>query len=464
MKKYKLLIVRNTIEYILVNMNNIIDMTDEEGSVFFYINNTYRNNECIYNIFDIMEEASKLNLDYINTIVIPEKNNFDNISYLIWFAKNREKYYFNKDVIREKHIWKDVEWGKREKNYNIKGKDPGNVWIPTKDDGNAHIIEHILLNRNQVYNRIISSSVVEIEEACIISNCEEDLNYMFNNNKIEIRYINNSQENQISFGIKQKIDSVNYSKGKVSAKVFFATSEDMNQVEKEHIKLIVTSPPYWDLKDYFKKDQIGKEDYEKYSRRMYKVWKECYDRLTNDGSLWININVRVRNGQPIYLPNLFIKQCKKIGYIFRTIIIWHKSSAIPTSSRNLSDHFEYVLVFTKSDRISIKDFSINMFNDYKNMEINKSLIWNINRKAGSIAKKTIHPAIYPIELVNRIVELGTNQNDIVMDPFLGSGTSLISSLNLNRNFVGYEYYEGFKELMQYRFNKELVNNKEVIFE
>ena len=98
------------------------------------------------------------------------------------------------------------------------------------------------------------------------------------------------------------------------------------------------------------------------------------------------------------------------------------------------------------------------------MEINKSLIWNINRKAGSIAKKTIHPAIYPIELVNRIVELGTNQNDIVMDPFLGSGTSLISSLNLNRNFVGYEYYERFKELMQYRFNKELVNNKEVIFE
>ena len=53
---------------------------------------------------------------------------------------------FIKDNIREKHIWKDVEWGKRKKNYNPKGKDPGNVWLPTKDDGKGKITEHLILN------------------------------------------------------------------------------------------------------------------------------------------------------------------------------------------------------------------------------------------------------------------------------------------------------------------------------
>ena len=65
---------------------------------------------------------------------------------------------FDKDAIREKHIWKDVEWGKREKNYNPKGKDPGNVWIPTLDDGKAHITKHILLSESEIFARLISMS------------------------------------------------------------------------------------------------------------------------------------------------------------------------------------------------------------------------------------------------------------------------------------------------------------------
>ena len=78
--------------------------------------------------------------------------------YIIWLAKGKN-HFFNKDVIRESHIWKDVEWGKRAKNYNPKDKDPGNVWIPTKDDGKAHIAEHILLSLSDVINRLNNCSV-----------------------------------------------------------------------------------------------------------------------------------------------------------------------------------------------------------------------------------------------------------------------------------------------------------------
>lgn len=91
--------------------------------------------------------------------------------------------------------------------------------------------------------------------------------------------------------------------------------------------------------------------------------------------------------------------------------------------------------------------------------ISHKLFWNINRKAGSVGKNTIHPAIFPTELVNRINIISTNKGDLVVDPFLGSGTSLIASINNGRNFIGYEYNEGFKELMNSRFESEINDYK-----
>ena len=130
---------------------------------------------------------------------------------------------------------------------------------------------------------------------------------------------------------------------------------------------------------------------------------------------------------------------------------------------NLSDHHEYVLIFSKTENSKINNKSFNNYNDYKNDVISKKLFWNINRKAGSVGKNTIHPAIFPTELINRIIKVSTVEGDTVIDPFLGSGTTLIASLNNHRNCVGYEYYEGFKNLMDSRFKTEINNyNKEKI--
>ena len=468
---YKTVILKNSIINVIEAVKEIQNDISEEGSLFCIVKNSYKNDEIKNDIFDVMEYCTNIGLTYINTIICPQntKLHYDNIQYIIWFVKNKEKMYFNKDAIREKHIWKDVEWGKREKNYNPKGKDPGNVWIPTLDDGKGKITKHILLNNNEIYNRILSSTIeTKSDNIFILSSKKEDSKYKYKDNNITFKFVENTETEDIKNLSNKNKENQNIeienteknTKETYKAKVFFGTSENMEKVHNNTVKLIVTSPPYWDLKDYFKENQIGKEDYETYSKRMYQVWQECFNKLKDNGSMWININVRVRNNKPIYLPKLFIEQCKKIGFKFKEILIWHKSSGIPTNAKNIVDRHEYVLIFTKGKQDELKSFKCDEFSDYKNDELNGGLIWNINRKAGSVGKKTIHPAIYPTELINRIIKISTHKGDIVLDPFLGSGTSLIAALNNTRNFVGYEFNEGFRELMISRFKKEIYDYKE----
>jgi hypothetical protein len=109
--------------------------------------------------------AEKLNSYLLKNIIIHPNfensnkgNLFNNYITNILFLTKGDKYYFNKDPIREKHIWKNVEWGKRKKNYHPKGKDPGNVWLKTLDDGKANIIEHCPLSYADILNRCISCS------------------------------------------------------------------------------------------------------------------------------------------------------------------------------------------------------------------------------------------------------------------------------------------------------------------
>lgn len=448
---YKTIVIKNSIDNCIAELNSLCNSITDDGSIFCIVKTQYKNKEVDKDFMDVIEKGLNVKLNYINSIVIPEDSEMtDNVLYCIWFVKNKDRYYFNKDAIREKSIWKDVEWGKREKNYNSKGKDPGNVWIPTLDDGKANITNHILLSIDDVYSRLLSTTMAAGDEYLLIS--DTDTKYRFGS-FVGTKRIIKAEYNDISFG--NFCDSEPCEK--YSGKVVFGTSESMKMIDNNSSDLVVTSPPYWDLKDYYKENQIGQESYEIYSDRMYSVWKQCYDKLKYNGTIWININIRTRKGDTILLPKLFVEQCKKIGFIYRGILIWHKSSGIPTSSKNLSDHHEYVLIFTKSKDSKINVDIFNDYSDYKNDSISHKLFWNINRKAGSVGKNTIHPAIFPTELINRIICVSTVSGDMVIDPFLGSGTTMIASLNNHRSCIGYEYYEGFKSLMASRFKTEIIN-------
>lgn len=411
-----------------------------------------------HDFLDVITIGTESGLTYINTIVAPTEDRAacdlpDNVLYIIWFAKDVKSMHFDKDAIRESHIWKDVEWGHRAKNYNPKGKDPGNVWIPTEDDGKGNITNHILLDNKAIISRINSCTKQDSLKSLFLSDDKDDSGLCAPEMLFEALETTGTPVPQFKRRKSVSNRSANQS-NRVSAKVIWGTSEDMSMLGDESVDLVVTSPPYWDLKDYFKKGQIGQESYQQYLDRLETVWKGCYDKLRENGSFWLNINIRVKNNHVILIPRDFVQQCKRIGFHYKGVLIWHKSSGIPTHDKNIVDRHEYVLVFSKSDHLSLND-DILSFADYCNEKMNGGLFWNINRKAGSVGKHYIHPAIYPNELVERIVKCASSEGDMVMDPFLGSGTTMIASILEGRSCVGFEYNEGFKDLIISRIQSDI---------
>lgn len=414
-----------------------------DGCFFALVRTEYdTRGNVVHDFLDVISTAIDCGYEYVNTIVYPSINSqtvafHDNAKYIVWLCKKHSSMKFNKDAIREKHIWKDVEWGKRAKNYNPKGKDPGNVWIPTEDDGNANITEHIMLGDNGVIARLLA-----------MSGCGED--YLL------------VQENIVPTNIlPTPVIKTTPSPQHTCSQIIFKSSEVMTDVPDGSVKLAVTSPPYWNLKDYFKEGQIGQESYDVYLGRMKAVWTQCYNKLSANGSLWININTRVQNGKVITIPHDFVKMCREIGFFYKGVVIWHKSSGIPTGDKNIVDRHEYVLIFSKAEDFSVDHAVFASYADYKNNQMNGGAFWNINRKAGSVGKKYIHPAIYPNDLVARIVKGTTVAGDTILDPFLGSGTSLIAAEQCDRSCIGYEFNEGFEELIKSRFDVEIPSAKVV---
>ncbi len=435
----------------------------ESGNFFLIADNEITENIISNSIFDYIDIATKKSFFCKNIVIFPSKSNELNlrrgIRYLLWFVKDLDKNYFDKDKIREKHIWKDVEWGKRAKNYNPLGKDPGNVWIPTKDDGRGRITQHILLSIEQIINRCISSTVLNSQGV-----------FIKHFSKINASVINSSNFTLKSYQISKRgclkdiLGCHSNKRINVKANVVFSSSEKMAEIKDETVDVMVTSPPYWDLKNYFKAGQIGQELYEDYLNRLNKVWSETYRCLKKTGHMWININVRTKNRKLINIPVDIIISCEELGFSLKNIIIWHKSSGIPTNKNNLTDRHEYFLWFVKSKNHVIYSDVLNSFSEYANQDINHGFIWNINRKAGSVGKDYIHPAIYPTELINRVINLCSDKGDLILDPFLGSGTSMFSALKNHRNFIGYEYNEDFDKLIKHRAESESIDLKLVKFQ
>ena len=459
MKKYNTIVLDSCIEDILSSIPKVYSELDDTGNLFCLVKTEYNKaGDVSYDFMDVIAKCDEHGFFYVNTIICinpsPQNPSFkDNVLYLVWLAKDLGKQVFCKDPIRENHIWEKVEWGKRAKNYNPKGKDPGNVWIPTEDDGKAHITNHILLDKKDIIGRIVSTSLSSPKSSAIIYTNDTPIQSNNLDSRVSVFYMESRLENNDDAN-NRFLPPIGGSTS-VKSQVVFWTSEDMRLITDASVSVVVTSPPYWDLKDYFKKGQIGQESYSTYLARMESVWKQCFSKLTSDGSMWVNINIRRHDKKVILIPRDIICSCKKIGFHYKGIIIWHKSSGIPTHAKNLVDRHEYILVFSKSEILHINNNLMNSFADYKNSRMNGGAIWNINRKAGSVGKHFIHPAIYPNGLVERIVSVSTNEGQLVLDPFLGSGTTLIASEKCNRRCVGYEFNEGFKELIQSRIEAEL---------
>ena len=229
----------------------------------------------------------------------------------------------------------------------------------------------------------------------------------------------------------------------------------MSELKDSSVHLIITSPPYWQLKDYGTENQIGFNDsYESYINNLNLVWSECF-RVLHDGCrLCINIgdqfarSVYYGRYKVIPIHSEIIKFCEILGFDFMGQIIWQKTTTMNTTGggavmgsfphpRNgiVKLDFEYILLFKKQGNApkptqEQKESSV-MTNEEWNTYFNGH--WYFNG-----AKQEKHLAMFPEELPARLIKMFSFPNETVLDPFMGSGTTALTARKLNRNSIGYE--------------------------
>jgi len=232
-------------------------------------------------------------------------------------------------------------------------------------------------------------------------------------------------------------------------------SRHMSLIPDRSVHLVITSPPYWQLKDYGSDHQIGFNDsYESYINNLNLVWAEC-NRVLHDGCrLCVNIgdqfarSVYYGRYKVIPIHSEIIKFCEAIGLDFMGQIIWQKTTTMNTSGggavmgsfpypRNgiVKLDFEYILLFKKQGKApqptQEQKENAAMTNEEWNTYFNGH--WYFNG-----AKQDKHLAMFPEELPARLIKMFSFPNETVLDPFMGSGTTALAARKLNRNSIGYE--------------------------
>jgi site-specific DNA-methyltransferase (adenine-specific) len=250
--------------------------------------------------------------------------------------------------------------------------------------------------------------------------------------------------------------------------VVIGDSSKMDEVEDSSVHLVVTSPPYWKLKDYGEEEGIGQKptSYEDYFESICSVFRECVKKLVSDGKLIINIMPILLTGKntmfnrrvtKTVLPELEAFMTSLGNMYFHSLYIWDKRKAVRFSSWGsypyppnlLSTYpYEWIIVFSKSGKRpsvapEIKEASAISHTEFTEWVQNS--IWDFQPAS---AKQENHPAPFPEELPRRCIRLYSFVGDTVLDPFAGSGTTLKVARELGRNSIGYEINPTYESLIR----------------
>ena len=236
-------------------------------------------------------------------------------------------------------------------------------------------------------------------------------------------------------------------------KIILSSSENMIEIPDNSLHLMITSPPYNVTKEY-DEDLSLKE----YLQLLGKVFSETYRVLVKGGRACINV---ANLGRRPYLPlSDFISRIMiEIGFQMRGEIIWNKGAGAgvsmawgswqSASNPVLRDVHEYIMVFSKGSFMRKKpDDKENTISKEQFMEWTKS-VWTMNPES---AKKVGHPAPFPLELPYRLIQLYTFKGDVILDPFMGSGTTAIAALQAERKYSGYENNPEYVNLAEARIS------------
>lgn len=239
--------------------------------------------------------------------------------------------------------------------------------------------------------------------------------------------------------------------------VYCHTAERMVHVPDQSVALAFTSPPYNAGKTYDNDLDLGE-----YLRLIGRVGAEVYRTLVPGGRYVVNI---ANLGRKPYIPMhaYFYAVHMEIGFLPAGEIIWQKGKGMSGScawgswmsakAPRLRDLHEYLLVFVKED-FSRPDKGRSTFTDKEEFMTSTLSVWDILPES---AKRVGHPAPFPVELADRVIRLYSYAEDVVLDPFNGSGTTCVSALQNGRYFVGYDIDPDYCELARSRIEEAKVS-------
>ena len=269
-------------------------------------------------------------------------------------------------------------------------------------------------------------------------------------------------------------------------KVFYKTSSNMSEINNNSVDLIITSPPYFNIKDYSKdgrqeethsdknnNDMGSINDYDTFINNLLLVWKECERILVPNGKLIINTplmpmkksELNTHYNRDIFNLDSDIQNSirKNTNLFLYDLYIWNRTN----STKNLmfgsypnpgnfyaQNTSEFISVFVKDGKPKKRNKDVKMENILTKDEwiTYTKQIWDITIPNKSDLAFGTHAAIMPEEIVKRCITLFSYKDDIILDPFTGSGTTLKVAKEMGRQYVGYELYESYKEIIDKKLN------------
>ena len=286
--------------------------------------------------------------------------------------------------------------------------------------------------------------------------------------KIEHNFTKSSKE--------QSDDTLEIKTNDTTQKVIFKNSQCMKELETNSVHLVVTSPPYFDAKMYSNDNMsfdLGNiHDIETWFSEIGKVWSEVFRVLQPGRKFFLNImNLPIRENNSFRALNLVGKSidlCESIGFIFKRDIIWHKTNGVRAHFGTypypggilINNMHESILEFQKPDHKNFDKYK-HLTKEIKErskidkdfwLSIKNSDVWLMKPEKSGDGR--CHVAPFPLELPYRFIKAYSYIGETILDPFCGSGTTLLAAKTTGRNGIGYEINKNYRNIIKDRFDIE----------
>jgi len=395
---------------------------------------------------------------------------------------NRQRVKTARDILNEVQILTELTGDGRKKrcsNEHLKGKFKSNRGFIADSTGQKESTITKLLYISKAGDDSGEKMIELIDDGKLsISNAYEIT-------RKRMRIIN-SQESQKK--IKRKFRKRGIVEG-INFTIHKKSSSSMEEVEDGSIQTIITSPPFWNRRDYSIKGQIGLEkSFEKYLEALGAVFDECHRVLSDDGCMFVEMGDNYLKGSLMNNPHRFLQYItERNGWFHRNTIVWNKTNTIPQSRRRFSPSYSFIFFLSKIEKHKWNMDQAMIESDYRGGDHFRHHFGRMHTKAGEIVlspfvatgfkhktdvftestagglKKDrlereqgiIHPAVFPPHLFETPILATTDVGDTILDPFSGYASAGVAALTQGRKYIGYElnaaYIEASRERLENLF-------------